>query len=414
MKMIFQVNNYNFKFKELIKTFFLYSVLFPFVCIPTFNTDLQPLAGLFALFLFFSFSNNKFNSRQLVILIFLFIFLLTTIAFISYEIIFSKNFNLKVFQLSKLISVFYGLIIFYVFQSKKVFFSRKIINNTVLIYTFCTLLFILFGENYLTFQSYIVNQRMGEAFISTLGSYRGISILTPEPSVFSSIIIFLLVMNEYFNFETNKKTYILNLALLISMLILSKSATGFLLLFIYLLYKIFSKRKYFIRSFSLIPICFLFFSNSTFSNNNETNRAMSFFFSIFYNLDKLNLYEILKIDASSYKRFLDFTISFFSFKNHFFGTGFSGFYNSLNEVALQNYNYSEYYNTEIGTGLVSPFSFGLMIFGINFLLFLLYILSLKSINFFQKFFFLFHICFSISFGLPITWIILTYNKKQLL
>jgi hypothetical protein len=400
--------------KELNKNLFLYSVLFPFICIPTFNTDLQPLAGIFALLLLFGFTHNKFNSRQLVILLFIFLFLFSTIIFIIYETLILKNFNIKVFQFSKLISIFYGLLIFYIFQSKKINFNEKIINNTIYIYSVCTLSFIIFGEYYLYLQSFIVNQRMGDAFISSLQSYRGISILTPEPSVFSSILIFLLIMNEYFNsYKLDKKRYFFNILLIISMLFLSKSATGFLLLFAFLIYKILSKKKFILYFISITPIVILVISNYL-NINIEGNRAASFFSTIFYNLDKINIYEILILDASSYKRFLDFTVSFFSLKSHIFGTGFSGFYQSLNEIALQNHYYLEYYNTDIGTGLVSPFSYGLMMFGLLFLLLILYVITLKKVNLFQKFYFLFHICFSISIGLPITWIILVYNKKQLI
>ena len=63
------------KLKNINKNLFLYAVLFPFVCIPTFNTDLQPLAGFLALFILISFSQNKFNSRQVMILSFILLFL---------------------------------------------------------------------------------------------------------------------------------------------------------------------------------------------------------------------------------------------------------------------------------------------------------------------------------------------------
>ena len=101
-------------------------------------------------------------------------------------------------------------------------------------------------------------------------TYRGVSTLSTEPGLFGGLLIFFLLIidNTYNKLKINKINMYLLKALVIIMLILTKSGTGYLYFIIYILLNlIFSQnkkiKKYLLFLISGIVFIAIFFYIST-------------------------------------------------------------------------------------------------------------------------------------------------------
>jgi hypothetical protein len=405
------MKNYSFKVKDTLITLLLYSVLFPFVFFPPLRSDLQPFAGVLAFLVMLRFTKMKFTQVQLYVGFLLALISAMSIVYILVGIFTENGLSPQLYQFSKIFSLFYGLIILYVFESKDINFRKSMLNNAVIIYATCTLLYLLLRNNYLILQSFIINSRGGEGW-SSEGNSRGVSILSPEPSVFSSILIFLLRLNDHFFYdlkENTKKRFRLNFLLLFIMIIFNKSATGLFMFGVYTLFFFFKHVKYSLLYLAAgVGLIVMILLNIDFSSAN--NRSINLILTILTSKN-VSILDILSADASIGGRFWDWLLGIYSLFTYPLGVGYPFFYDAISNMISQ-YQIKQFRNIPFGQGLISPLAYAFIVYGIFFLVLVLILLFKKKAFWFDKFYFFYQVSFSISFGFPLSWAILTLNKKN--
>ena len=135
---------YNTKsFYPLANLFFI-TCLFPFVSFYPIQNDMQPLAGILALIIIAK--NPVFTKQESGCLLFLVIMLFYINPFHGFD----------EFQVSKVLMVPYGIILFIAFGRVVEFFSVKVFNAVVAIYFFAGVLTWIFPDPMLYLQSFIV------------------------------------------------------------------------------------------------------------------------------------------------------------------------------------------------------------------------------------------------------------------
>lgn len=208
--------------EKLLGNLLFLLVLFPYITfIPT-AFDTQPYALLIAIsvFIVYVISKNDNMPKPLVVLLFLFMYTIIMMFFLSPDL------------MSGIRSlVGYATLFFITFASYKTF---KLINPKLLIYSAWLWLLVALIQFFVSksFGSWMLPR------ISTAGS-RGVTSLAVEPSYYAIVMIFMLLLNEVFreNGTLNVKHYRLILVLCAFQVLLTFSGMGFLFFMIFVVAK---------------------------------------------------------------------------------------------------------------------------------------------------------------------------------
>jgi hypothetical protein len=284
--------------------FFLLLVFFPFVSFGLNSMDTQPWIILLSFFFFKDFFSKKiFNIVLVVSIIFILIQFLYFILF----------FKIDFFFLSRGIIGYIIFIIVFFYQSKNI--GLKFIQNYDVIfkinYIYILVAIIqLFTTPFVT--RFLVNVRTSED--------RGVTSLTPEPTMFGIVLIFFILIYILLLNESNKrKIYTLILINIFSILFLAKSATASLYLilgFIIWFLINFNSAKFWIYGIIILLGFYWLLTNYLFVYFDEVRLGY-----IFGNLFNGDFFLLLAKDQSIQDRILASIFPFKASYNNFFMPG---------------------------------------------------------------------------------------------
>jgi hypothetical protein len=292
-----------FKNKFLFKVFLLLSC-FPWVNLFGFSTDIQPQALLCAfLFLFLGINEIKIHKFILFFLVVPFFYLL----FGEFNYL-----NVRGFVVYVSFSVFYiASFNFYRFNND----SSGLLKIVLLIYILAGLLQIFFDPNLFTF---ISSRESGYANFQG----RGVESLAAEPTFLGIHCAFLFLI-YYAN--NNKSDYLFNILIFICLILISRSSTVLLTVFVPLIFYYIFKIK---NSLLILVIIIILFPISL--HHLEDVR----FISLVNNLIE-NGWQIIYRDQSVYYRAQEIYTSFAGFFNNpVFGNGFNAYYQATQTLAF--------------------------------------------------------------------------------
>lgn len=386
-------NTSTFKNNFLISTFHVVS-LFPFVSPFPIGSDLQPISGIFAILILIKHHNLKHRISLSQFLAYLFIF------FSSFHLI--ANVLTDNINFFKHLSFIYGAVVFISF-SKFNFYNIKFLKIGIYIYFTSFLLYFVSPFVYNFIYQNFVSQRevIGASF--SINDYRGISLLSNEPSYFASILAFLLVLNDRLYRESKQSNFyfIFHFLLIFILLLFNKSGSGLFYLLIYFTY-FFSKldkSKMFLGGFVLIVIFFTYIINISLQDIRSFNRSADLIFKI--------ISGEIGSDVAFTRRLTDFIIGFNSVFDNPIGYGTGG----IDDV-IKKYSSSFLTLDSNREGLVSSLSNGLISFGLFFGFLILVLFYKSKSNWIEKFFAFLMLSFSLSFGFPLTWALLTFKNNN--
>lgn len=387
------MENQSYKFNRIVANIFFTFALFPFVSPFPINADVQPLAAVVALFVYFS---SAFSSGRISLKLG-FIILLTFLSCLYLNPLGQVD-----LQLGKILALFVGLVtLLFTYQYHK-FFSAQLFSLVIKVYFSISILFLIFPNAVVSFQSLIVRKMNVTEF-----GYRGISTLSTEPGLFGGLLVGMLALNIYF-FRTQKlslKHFIVNVLLLLTMVLLTKSGSGYMYFLVFIVTLFISKldMKKLLAS-SLIVIILLTSSLSSITNKTSDFAKLGRGFQTFSNL--VSNPELLFRDRSIVYRLYAVYVACLSFAEKPFGVGHGSVKSVsqkiVDEDAKLNYFYSSY-NEDFHP--VSSFGFYLTAYGIFFLaLMCILLVSLRPTLPFLSLA-LIYLFFSYSFAFPMIWIL---------
>lgn len=246
--------------------YILLNILFLFLLVPYLSpfptaSNIQPLAGLFSIFiLLLLLSHNKRITFDKFDLFFLFIALIS-IVYINFDL-----FNFDFFHIKKRIGLFYAFFIYYIIKNYHHYFNFKIFKLIVLAYLLTSIFQTLFPHTMDIILSYLTN-RQGSDHLT-----RGAQSLTTEPSFAGYCGIAFILILQYFKDREYVKVrdQIIIIISSILIIILSLSGTGFFIgLFFFMVYffKNFNAKRFIIVMLITtmsIPIILYFMHNFSF------------------------------------------------------------------------------------------------------------------------------------------------------
>jgi hypothetical protein len=202
--------------KVFISNVLFILVLFPYVSFYPIGTDIQPLIGVWSVFILFYLG---FKNQLVATKIDLFF---VCIAFVS---ILSVGFEFN-YEFRKTIGILFAFCIYLSVKNVKDFFSFKVFYFSVWIYFFGAIAQIFFNSVFNTLMVYFVR-----AVKTDMGN-RGVTVFTTEPSFLAWMAIFFIFILVYFRSHTN---YVVSrfqfntiMCLSVFLIIASKSGTGVL------------------------------------------------------------------------------------------------------------------------------------------------------------------------------------------
>jgi hypothetical protein len=328
----------------------LVTVFFPYVTFYSFGTDIQPWNILYVtLFTAIMLISNTKISKSLI-----FLFLPVLYALFLFVLSVNKFDGLRSF-LGYFTIAFVPFVTLYILERKYQLFVR-ILKISTIIYMIVGIIQMIYKADFLI--SILGRLR------TTLG--RGFTSLSPEPTAYGLICIFLLLIFLTLTIE-NKKKYIY--MLLFQIVFIAQSSMTILFLLIFVFYKLLFKMNIKIVFVSILSvIVFILLYDSLLSFNSRSmimlNSAINSPTDIVYRDQSIN--DRASAIYFSIKGFID---------NYFIGNGFSKYAEYLNnELPKQTYFWyvstsnriMSYYGSilfELGfIGLLIPFTYSAIIF----------------------------------------------------
>jgi hypothetical protein len=383
----------------MLERLFLLSCFFPFVSPFPINSDVQPLAGIFAIFVLFK--HNYLLKKPIPMdLFFIFGF---SIFLLTYNNPLSNIFDP---DYGKMFSLVFGILIIMAFQFSKHSLNTRFLNYTIGIYFIYTVLLLLNPSFFINIQNMVIRNTNSVDF-----TYRGVSTLSTEPGLFGGLLIFFLLIidNTYNKLKINKINMYLLKALVIIMLILTKSGTGYLYFIIYILLNlIFSQNKK-IKKYLLFLISGIVFI-AIFSISLPEFSTLGRGASILYQLS--NPIELAQADTSIFSRLVSISLAFFSLFKFPFGVGSGNVALSANELMLDTPYLFSYFKGGV-VGFNSSFSYLAVSYGLLFgILFLFIYLKYSKTSFINKFFSATFFIVSYSSAFPAIWVLLSLKDRK--
>ncbi len=383
------------KGKVLANTFFC-ATLFPFVSPFPIQTDTQPIAFLLAalVLIIFSVQGGKFTYVELLILIFP-IFGLIYINPLAA--------NLVPDQVGKYFALLTGSIIYVAARRTFHLFSSKTFYYSIVIYFLFTLMLMVAPDTFFNVQALFV-RAVNTAAEENPFDYRGVPTLSTEPGLFGGVLIFHFFLLEYFEKKGQlvSQQYWIIVAMLCFMLLATKSGTGYLYFFIYVVYLIVrQKNGLFKLSLGFLAfISLISFIGCTLDSSSELGRG----FQIISGL--LVQPEILMNDTSTIGRLYDFFLGFISLIERPLGSGVNGVDDATLFLSNDYLFLRNYYGVTV-IGLVSGLAWCLVAYGLFALIYFIfvYMFSTKA-SVGARIFSLIFLSFSYSPAFPAIWILL--------
>lgn len=374
--------------------------LFPFVSFYPIGTDVQPIIHVCAFFLgsYIIFTNKVRKETILSILV-----LLMFSAYIKPK----GDMDVTYF---KLIAFYFGICLYFfykIFDFKQLF---SVFQAAIYIYFFWSILIILQPGFMFFIQNFLV--RNVNSYDLT---YRGISALSTEPGLFGGMMVsFYAILKWFFDSDViSKKQYYLNAAIIVSMVVMSKSGTGFIyLLFFFIL--MFIARLTLLQK---IIVCFmtsgllyiLSFDNTITRDLSDGayGRGFQIIYNLFFN------FESIQNDSSVFYRIYAFVVGVLSLAKYPLGVGL-GDVSSASISLVDEYEFLRnfYSNSTHGYRFVSSVGYYMTIFGFFFMLFFLMLFLRSNTSILNKIFSLLLLTFSYSFAFPLPWILLNLDKDN--
>ena len=393
--------NINFKLEKL----FLIASLFPFVSPYPIGSDVQPLAGIFAFFIIikqYYLKNKSIKKEHLFILVITF----TLLFYIDP----TKN-NIDI-RFGKAISLFYGSLVFIAFYYSKQYLTSRLFSNIIKIYFIVSVLTIIFPNILLPLQGYLVRNVNAESIYGI----RGILTFCTEPGLFGGLLIAFLVINDYLykNNKESKNSYLANFAMLLLMLIATKSGTGYLLFILYLILKILIEIKYNLKSILSLFVLILSLIALIYNIDADSSRGLQILM-----LLATNPMLLFEVDLSILTRVVSLYTGLLSIVHYPLGVGVNDISGNIwfvindNEFLRSFPKFIDNSNTDKIT-LVSSFASLTVMYGlIWWILFYLIFFRFSNTTLIAKVFSIVFMLFSFSSAFPLIWILLNLEKTRM-
>lgn len=253
-------------YKMVLSNIFLFVlIVFPYFTFVKNSSDLQPWPLILSSLgiIFFLIKDKFLVNKRLKILFFFFLYALFYFLFL----LFRNNLNF-IFGIHALAGYFSVFIFSYIGYKTFSFVKVKTYLFSVVVWLYIAFAQILFGASIVA------------PFLSrfSTGGYRGLNALSPEPSFYAALCMYLLVFNEifYLNKKYKTSTYILIFLAIILQIILSYSGVGIMFLglfgvsksieFLFIKESILKKRLAFGAIVIIIFSMFLFVRGSIFGS----------------------------------------------------------------------------------------------------------------------------------------------------
>lgn len=374
--------------RNVILNLFWLSCFFPFISPVVINSDLQPINLLLTLLLYVGvkIKDNSFRFDELMIIGFMFFFLLYL----------NPNGDMSKLNISKYLTFSLALFIPLLLNCREFVVSKVVYKWSLYIYFSCSLLSFIEPELMFGVQSNFINVR--NEFV--LGG-RGISPLSPEPSFFAAVIFGMMFINEHLleNKYISRERFVFYLTLMMAMMIMNRSGSAIIYsLFYFSLTGRLGVLKY-IGFASIIPMAIWYLAKAS-----EASRA----------LDLINLFlsgdYFLSGDVSFSNRIADYTSGFISLLQSPFGVTPIMVSDNLSRIGFDFNIYKFMYN-EIN-GVTSSISYGLMSYGLFFVLWIVYIFNMVRSKLKYKLASFLLMSFSVSYAFPLIWVLMMLGKRE--
>ncbi len=388
--------------KNVFISLFLFFSLMPYVSPLPLGSDVQIVTGLIGYFiLFILMLNNKFYMNKMELLIFSF-----TLFFLFYF-----NTNDDTYQFRKAIGPLYGFGIFYVTKYYKKYFNIKIINIVLGIYLLSSIVQLISPQLFnLTFENFIRVAKYSSA------SGRGITSMAPEPGFLGIVAVYILVIQDWFyKSKELDKMYYYRFIICSFLVVSSMSGAGYILLFLFIIYKLL---KYFKKYWWIFSFLFII-STITIGNikSVDGNKGLSDLIGV---LKSTSPRALLGVSSLS-NRVNPIIVSFYGAYEKPLGRGNGSYTSEAKEVYLK-YNIDKIYPPhvrdrllyEISIDSVSTFGKYFFEYGLFFILFLIIIISnvnFKKMGLFTVFLLFTGLMFSLPIVYPPLWLMLGLYSK---
>ncbi|MGG7094080.1 hypothetical protein ACN0IJ_10595 [Shewanella indica] len=381
---------------------FLLSFL-PFVSPLPLGSDVQPLAHIYALLLLFSARQFRFVKVHQV-------FILLSVIF---SVLYFPFGNVGDVNIVKAFALPIAFTFYLAVCSIKYEKHSSIIKFVILLYFILSILFLLFPEQFIKFQSFFVRNVNSKEL-----GYRGISTLSTEPGLFAGMMVAIFAILKWYwdkKIITNREFLVLATCILL-MILWSKSGTGMIYLAFYLLLMIFFAMSFFTRIFislfiagSLMVLLSMGSEFSLIKNaiSGEYGRGWQVFSILIFNFEKF------MGDSSILYRLYALTTAFISTVQYPMGVGHDEVLNASNNIVSSYPFLADFYSqSKFGFRLVSSFGYYLTAFGLVFLCFIGYLLYTSKSSWENKILAMLLLSFSYSIIFPLIWVLLALGKNN--
>ncbi|MDN3614825.1 hypothetical protein ACFFUS_17360 [Vibrio gallaecicus] len=384
----------------MLNKVFLLCCFFPFVSPYPIESDIQPLAGIFASLIVVKevLFKNKINAILLVVI-------LTPIFLLVYNNPFSSDITI---DLGKLVSLTFGAFIIVGFYYSKESLTSAFFFNVVTFYFVFTLLLLLFTGPMIEIQNLVIRNTNASDF-----TYRGVTTLVTEPGLFGGLLVFFLIVCDflYDKGAMNNKTKSISYLMIMFMLLMTKSGTGYLYFILFIGFKYFSGSykliyKILTLSFIAFAICSLIFLGDKIEPG-SLGRGVDILLRI------SNPATLIEGDSSILTRVVDFYLGLVSIFHYPFGVGNSATLFESKNLMIETPFVKDFYSSSgKDFGVNSSFTVLTISYGVIFwiyMTFLLFYFSRSSLN--AKFFSFLYLSVSYSAAFPAIWILITLHTN---
>lgn len=385
----------------MLNKLFLLCCFFPFVSPYPIGSDIQPLAGVFAALIVLREAIYKKTFNTI-----LFAVLVVPIFFLAYNNPFSMLIEL---DLGKLVSLSFGAFIIVGFYYAKQELSSKLFLSIIIFYFVFTILLLLFTGPMIELQNMVIRNTNATDF-----TYRGVATLVTEPGLFGGLLIFFLLITDYlYKYkDMDKKTKYIIYGMVLFMLLMTKSGTGYLYFIIFLGLKYLSgEHKIHFKLVTLPLIIFVGGFVFFFINQIGIESLGRGAYIIIQMTDPTTL---MKSDASIMTRVVDFYLGLVSIFHYPIGVGNTAALLEAEQLmSVIPFVKNFYMMTGKVFGINSSFTILTISYGIFFwfyLVFLFVYLSKSSLN--AKFFAMLYLSVSYSAAFPAIWILIALNTRM--
>ena len=374
---------------------FLLAVFFPYVSPIPIGSDIQPLAGIFAAFVIGMrwLETKGYEYKRHLLMLYIPVILFWYINPIQ---------DIDI-DLGKLVSLIYGSLVFVAFYYTKHQLTPQFFRCVVLVYFIYTILIFLSPDFFIGLQNHFIRNTNS---VDVMG-YRGVSTFSTEPGLFGGLLVFFLIVNDYLRLSKRLTftPYAINFVMIVSMLLATKSGTGYVYFLAYLgILGFISVKSIFWR----LMIISILFSGLFFLINSDLGTSLGRGFHILARLKDPE--KLIGADTSIFGRILDFSVAFVSILEFPFGVGMGDINNSVRHLVNESpYLYHYYGDSTIG--LVSSFSNLTVAYGLFFWAYFFFVFFYcGKTTMMARFFSALFIAISYSSAFPAIWVLLQLKE----